>query len=35
MRRADPLSKESYRLCMDQESEKAAEVHKGCTGIDK
>jgi hypothetical protein len=30
MRRADPLSKESYRLCIDEAIEKAAKVHKGC-----
>jgi hypothetical protein len=28
LRRADPPSKESYRLCKDQETEKAAKVQK-------
>jgi hypothetical protein len=32
--RADPPSKESYRLCVDQETEKAAKVHKGYRAID-
>jgi hypothetical protein len=35
LRRADPRSKESYRLCIDQETEKAAKVHKGCRAIDR
>jgi hypothetical protein len=34
LRLADPPSKESYRLCMDEETEKAAKVHKGHTAID-
>jgi hypothetical protein len=28
LRRTDPPSKESYRLCIDQESEKAAKVQQ-------
>jgi hypothetical protein len=35
LRRADPPSKESYRLCMNYETEKAAKVNKGCKGIDR
>jgi hypothetical protein len=35
MRRADPSSKESYRLCIDQETEKASQIHKGYRGIDR
>jgi hypothetical protein len=34
LRQADPPSKESYRLRMDYETEKAAKVHKGCTAMD-
>jgi hypothetical protein len=34
LRRADPLSKECYRLCIDLETEKAAKVHKGSRAID-
>jgi hypothetical protein len=33
LRRGDPPSKESYRLCIDYETEKAAKVHKGCRAI--
>jgi hypothetical protein len=33
LRRADPPSKESYRLCIGKETEKAVKVHKGCRGI--
>jgi hypothetical protein len=33
LRRADPPSKESYRLCIDYESGKASKVHKGCRTI--
>jgi hypothetical protein len=32
---ADPPSKESYRLCIDQETEKAAKIHKGSKAIDR
>jgi hypothetical protein len=32
--RADPLSKESYRLCVDEETEKSAKVYKGCRAMD-
>jgi hypothetical protein len=35
LRRADTLSKESYRLCIDQRTEKAAKVHRGCRAIDR
>jgi hypothetical protein len=35
LRQADPPSKESYRLCIDQETGKAAKVHKGCRAIDR
>jgi hypothetical protein len=35
LRRADPLSRESYQLCVHQDSEKAAKVHKGCRAIDR
>jgi hypothetical protein len=37
LRQADPPSKESYRLCIDQEIEKAAKVDISCTDrqIDK
>jgi hypothetical protein len=34
LRWADPPSKESYRLRIDEETEKAAKVHKSCTAID-
>jgi hypothetical protein len=34
LRRADPPSKESYRLCIDYETEKAAKAHKGCRATD-
>jgi hypothetical protein len=34
LRWANSPSKESYRLCIDQETEKAAKVHKGCKAID-
>jgi hypothetical protein len=34
-RRADPPSKGSYRLCIDNETLKAAKVHKGCRTIDR
>jgi hypothetical protein len=34
LRRADPPSKESYRVYIDYESEKAAKVHNGCRTID-
>jgi hypothetical protein len=30
----DPPLKESSRLCKDQETEKAAKVHKGCRAVD-
>jgi hypothetical protein len=30
LRRADHLSKESYRLWIDQETENAVRAHKGC-----
>jgi hypothetical protein len=33
LRRADHLSKESYRLQIDQETVKAARAHKGCRDI--
>jgi hypothetical protein len=32
---ADPPSEESYRLYIDQETEKAAYVHKDCRTIDR
>jgi hypothetical protein len=32
---ADLLSKESFRLCIDYETKKAAKVHKGCTAIER
>jgi hypothetical protein len=36
LRRADPPSKEeSYRLCTDQGTEKAAKVHKGYRILDR
>jgi hypothetical protein len=35
LRRADPPSKESYKLCMDSETEKATKVHKGCRATDR
>jgi hypothetical protein len=35
LRRVDPLSKESYRLCINQETEKAARVRKDCRAIDR
>jgi hypothetical protein len=35
MRRADPLTKESYRLCLEQDTEKAAKVHKCYKAIDR
>jgi hypothetical protein len=34
LRPADPPSKEFYRLCIDQDTEKAAKVHKDCRAID-
>jgi hypothetical protein len=33
LRRADPPSKESYRLYIDQETEIAAKAHKGWRAI--
>jgi hypothetical protein len=33
LRRTDHSSKESYRLWIDQETEKAASAHKACTAI--
>jgi hypothetical protein len=35
LQRADPPSKGSYRLCMDEENEKAAKAHKGCRAVDR
>jgi hypothetical protein len=35
LRQADSSSKESYQLCMDEETEKAAKVHKGCRVINR
>jgi hypothetical protein len=36
LRRADPPSMESYRLCLGLETEKAAKVQqKGCRAIDE
>jgi hypothetical protein len=35
LRQFDPPSKESYRLRIDLETEKAAKVHKGCRAIDR
>jgi hypothetical protein len=35
LRRDDPTPKEFYRLCIDQETEKAAKVHNGCKAIDR
>jgi hypothetical protein len=35
LRRADPQYKETYLLCTDYETEKAAKVHKGCWAIGK
>jgi hypothetical protein len=32
---ADFPSEESYRLCINLETEKAAKVHKGCRTIDR
>jgi hypothetical protein len=33
LRRADLPSKQSYGLCIAEETEKAAKVHKGCRAI--
>jgi hypothetical protein len=35
LRRADLPSKGSYRLCINQETKKAAKVHMGCRAIDR
>jgi hypothetical protein len=35
LRRADPPSKESYRLCIELETEEALKAHKGCRDIDR
>jgi hypothetical protein len=35
LRRADHSSKESYRLWIDQETEKEASAYKGCKAIKK
>jgi hypothetical protein len=35
LRRADLPSKEAYRVFIDQETEKAAKVHKVCRSIDR
>jgi hypothetical protein len=35
LRRSDLPSKETYRLCIDKETEKAAKVHKGCIAIER
>jgi hypothetical protein len=34
LRRADPPSKEFYRLYIDKETEKEVKVHKGCRATD-
>lgn len=34
LRRADPPTKESYRLCLDQGNVKVAKVYKGCGVMD-
>jgi hypothetical protein len=34
LRRTGPPSKGSYWLCIDQETEEAVKVHKGCRAID-
>jgi hypothetical protein len=33
LQRVDNSSKDSYRLWIDQETEKAAKAHKGCRAI--
>jgi hypothetical protein len=35
LRRADPASKDSYRLCIGRDLKKAAKAHKGCGAIEK
>jgi hypothetical protein len=34
LRQVDSPPEESYRLCIDHETEKATNVHKGCRAID-
>jgi hypothetical protein len=35
LRRAEHSSKESYRLCIDEGTEKAVKAHKGCRAIEE